>query len=70
MIRRWFIARKGKSNHQNGYDYVKTQYEENPTEATLMRLMNEQQVEFGYYSFNLGMDKAIVEIIIQQKEVD
>lgn len=70
MILRWFIARKEKSNYQNGYDYVKTQYEENPTKATLMRLMDEQQDEFGIYSFNLGMDKAIVEIILQRKLIN
>ena len=74
MILRWFISRKEKSSHQNGYrngyDYVKTQYEENPTKATLMRLMDEQQDEFGIYSFNLGMDKAIVEIILQRKLIN
>ncbi len=67
MILRWFIARKEKSNYQNGYDYVKAQYNEDPTEITLLRLMNEQEDEFGFYSFNLGMQKAIDEIILQRK---
>lgn len=70
MVLRRFISRKEKSNHQNGYDYVKAQYEENPTKATLMRLMDEQQDEFGIYSFNLGMDKAIDEIILQRKLIN
>lgn len=67
MIRKWFIARKEETHHQNGYDYVKAQYNEDPTEITLLRLMNEQEDEFGFYSFNLGMQKAIDEIILQRK---
>lgn len=67
MIRKWFIARKEKSNHQNGYDYAKAQYNEDPTKITLLRLMDEQEDEFGHRSFNLGMMKAIVEIILQRK---
>lgn len=58
---------KRKSRYESGYDYVKSQYEEDPTEITLLRLMNEQEDEFGHYSFNLGMQKAIVEIIAQRK---
>lgn len=67
MIRKWFIARKEETHHQNGYDYVKAQYNEDPTEITLLRLMNEQEDEFGYRSFNLGMMKALSEIILQRK---
>lgn len=67
MIRKWFIARKEKSQHDNGYEYAKTQYEEDPTEITLLRLMNEQEDEFGHRSFNLGMMKAISEIIVERK---
>lgn len=67
MIRKWYIARKEETHYQNGYAYVKTQYDEDPTEITLLRLMNEQEDEFGFYSFNLGMQKAIDEIILQRK---
>lgn len=69
MIRKWFIARKEETRHQNGYDYARTEYENDPTEQNLLRLMNEQEDEFGHRSFNLGMMKALSEIIIERKEL-
>lgn len=67
MIRSWYNSRKDERRHKVGYEYAKSQYEENPTKETLMRLMAEQEDEFEYRSFNLGMQKAIVEIILESE---